>query len=298
MLNVPYALETDAMGKIIITVLNELRAPTTCSSSIEALVYFGPGEDFELAVPYTRGTRNIVAQSGLGNLNQETLATSKAVGNSTVPGFNLVHSQFCIGELCTSIKMLISRAYEWRPSAVYGVSGSVYPWAHALMTYGSVTGTKLVPACPVDLIGELAAGYALYRGGINLYINPTGATDMPVRVGPSPTVVGEAVVLAVALSEIAPAAVYPTATMNAAMAICPSSQRQGASFKMPYYNRTSSSLNNMYVNGSTIPADISAPLSRMGWNGSATGTEILRSAAEDYQLGYFIGWGQQLTTYA
>ncbi len=296
MLNLPYIRNSDPHGLVTIHVLNELRAPSTCAQSIKCLMYWGVGDDFELAVPKPTNPRNIMPQSG-ESLNDDTLLSDKVVGNGDAPAWSHDQSQFCIGEICTSIKMMISRMTSLRWTSTFGGGGAYYPFSWALPTYGITTGTKTFSTAPVDVLGELALGYVYFRGGLNLGLSNFSTGDAMYRISPQLKAAGDAFVTSTAYGSITSTAVSSSADELAGYHLFPSTIFGGAMVKVPYYNATHISPVYPSTAGTTVIGDTVSPQFKYSWTSSATQTELMRGAAEDFQLGYFIGWGPQIINY-
>lgn len=296
--NVPYISAESYIGLLNIQIMNELRAPTTCSNSLQILMYFGPGDDFELAKPKPTPSLNIYPQGGQDeSLNQETLVTDKPIGNAEDVPFDFFHSTVCIGELVTSVKMLINKFYLLRPSTTITNVGSKFnPWTFSMHTYSQATAAYNVPLLGRDFISEIAAGYGLYRGSMRIMLTNSTNNAFPVYAGLEPTTIGGPPYVNAAPTSLDFAALPVIGTSMSSSLVASQDLRQGAIYTIPYYNDCPSSINRVYVKDSTNSSLDSVPKTSLTWKTNEVPL-ILRSAGEDFQFGYFIGYGPQFVTF-
>jgi len=126
-------------GQLDVQVLNELRAPETCSTAIDILVYFSGAEDIEFMGP----TGNIGASSSavgylpfypqIGDLDVNV------IGGGNKPTFTTHNAEESGGEIFASIKQLLTRyslLYEDTATTISaGNAMYVWPWLKGVFFY-------------------------------------------------------------------------------------------------------------------------------------------------------------------
>jgi len=179
------AYTNQTSGWVDIVVLNELRAPETCSQSITIQVFWTPGEDFEyqvptkpygiLGVPFSPQTSeserfppelDLTVFGIEPNPGPEVQIVDKPIATVSVSSTNTDHSSKCIGEHFLSIKQLLSRMQ----TLMFGAAPSqtlvtIAPWSFGVLTLNSSaqvgTGEWLTDA--MSIFGPM---YAFYRGSM------------------------------------------------------------------------------------------------------------------------------------
>jgi len=118
-------------GRLDVIVLNELRAPETVSSSIEVLMFWFAGDDFEFNGA-DAGARYFPPYKAHAVPVLDTV-----IGDQAVPVKNSSPADECFGEYFCSIKQLLQRyTVIVVPNTLSGTSGIVWPW------YAGVLGTS------------------------------------------------------------------------------------------------------------------------------------------------------------
>lgn len=255
---------------------------------------------------------NIKPQSG----DKPNTKVAGVIGNdtSTIPAIE----EFTIGEKFTSVKQLISRysrMYFAAATMDNAVAFRMYPWS-----VGGVLGTPAIATGSYlgDMYSYLAPGYALARGGMRYNINCSNSVLSQVDFsrdifdlmenGASATVQYGGTTLpnsfangSNATSNIWTRPVIATGagtktTANPAVFV---QSTNGIEVYVPQYNNNPSRL----IPYDVTPAKVSnnypyytVPFNAISWDSLSTVTnkKIYRAAAEDAQLGYFIGFPASL----
>lgn len=133
-------------GKLTISVLNQLRAPDTCSLTVDMIHQYVGGDDFEFQVPSV-GPSIFIPQS-------DTRIISMMPKGREMPSRSLDHATRCISESIQSLKQVINRSAQWgRIGSTSATNNVIAPWA---FTAGSISG-----------IGNLVSG-----GNAGFYQDP------------------------------------------------------------------------------------------------------------------------------
>lgn len=270
-------------GNFYIMALDSLVAPADVPSSISVLVSVRGAPDFAIAQPSQAIPAVAVAQSGLGK--DETLQLN--IGDIAPSGNDFSKNSQCIGETFLSLKNLIS----------------VYRFCGVTFSMNEVTSVSLVPHAfsykgttgynnfERDILSPIAMCYALYRGGINIYIpqevNSTRLLTSSLATSTANTHPIESFAVdranTLAFIHASPTQVYRLDQNNAHVNI-------------PFFNYTPSAsvIDSAYnLSSSAVLAKVHPTLNfRILSNGNAPSVasnfDIFRCAADDYQLGCFI----------
>lgn len=293
MKNISWYRMNQILGTLSIRVLNELRAPETCSSSIKILFFLSAGPDFEMAVPLHSYQFPIVPQMDIG-ANSATLGVNKAIGTSHIEDVSIDHNALCIGERTSSVKEMIMRSYQiyTDTSDLWAQGFKLYPYAFdiARPTLNSISPTY---AGYMDIFSDIASGYSLWRGSVNMQIVNTKTGDgnfacaIMEDTGTSYIDVGASV----------------SAPLNGTISpqrrnvpwFIPNNNYNMINLKIPYYNQTRSTIMR-YGSGqlSNISDSYDRPTTKLfgALFGTPTSTTsvVRRSAADDFQFGYFTGF--------
>jgi hypothetical protein len=311
-----YLLCTEASGFLDIMILNELRAPDTCSQAIEILVYVSGGNDFELQIPgFVPGTDSRYTMpfspQTLSENTGDKVILSGPVGGSDHQKHNIDHASRCTGELPMGIKQFLSRSAPviFKTAVGGNANGfSVWPWHSTVISTTVTTGALTGPATGPDLYTFFSTMYAYYRGGVNITVrNNCAATYVPypttIFLTPvdltantlpwrNQQVNNATNTVANYLVSGAPIGLQGVAINQSNIGLW--------SAKVPYQSRTKMSLalHQTGVNG-YIPNEVSQPVIMMEATslGGFTSYEPYRSFADDFQLSYFIGCPPVLITY-
>lgn len=304
------------MGTIQVRVLNTLQAPATVGASIDFLVYYAAAEDYEVAVSNNPSLTPYCPQSG----DKPNTKSVGVIGNdtSTIP----MVEEYSIGEKFTSVKQLISRYSRWYTYSTAfdtAVGFRAYPWG---VGYLRTVGTVLTNGALIgDMYGFVAAGFGLARGGMRFSINNANSVFSQVdysrqifdlmEATSSCTLQNAGATLAtgfpnssaaVSSQWIKPGVSGATGTMTTANPAIFVQSTNGIDVLVPQFTNNPSRLIVCDVNTtdkvSTNYNYAHVPYMALQWqNSSSTSTNkaLYRAAAEDAQLGYFIGFPALVT---
>lgn len=240
-----------SFGTFFISVLDPLAGPDTVSSSVEVVVEVAGMDDFELAVPVT--AREFVAP-----LDSFPIWQSGSFEPISADHVGAA-AEYCIGERLNSIKQLIMRAQVdtvMQSLTSYAIGlGFVHP---SFFPDSSVpTSLNNVDTSYTSYFGDC---FAMARGGFHVDI--IGLTN-EARCTAWPTVGS------ISLDNM------PIVTENAT----------ACHVKLPYYNMRSRHLTTTtaFSNNNTVTAVAAL--------GTSTAGIAYKRAAEDFQFGYFLGFG-------
>lgn len=308
-----YLPSTSYSGKLDIIVLNELRAPETAASSVDLLVYACGGKDFEVAVPGRNGLGAAVPFYPQGGASPEADQTivKEVVGDYVVPPLTTHFASMCTGEMFTSIKQLLTRYTPLVSSSniTPNASGtfSFAPFSINVLGMDFLTGNLIKPILGYDAIDNFAAGYAFYRGSVQIITTCTTTTTGVTGVStilPAPA--------------FGPGSSYSTATtydhlvtnvMDPVTGNAPQltgyqvfdTGVNNTEVKVPYYNAYHMTLIDPVAAGAnTMPSATSDPKSYLvtSYLGAASATaRIYRAASDEFQLAYFLGFPPVLISY-
>lgn len=246
----PYLNGAESYGTFFISVLDQLSGPDTVSTVLPFIVEVCGVEGFEFAVPIAP----IDVHAPQGTLYSAQGGEFKPFDATTVDS-----AQICIGEKLNSIKQLLSRACPFallRGSTTTMNVTSVTGFPTFMPNNTAPTSLANIEACYLSYFQQ---AYVLSRGGFVLDVVPH--------------------VSGLFLTA------YPTKVGLDANAIC-TEGRTALHVKAPYFckrskNITTSNYSNPN-NGLTITC--------RGGSSTIDSSIVYRRAAEDFQLGYFIGF--------
>lgn len=150
-------------GLLSVKVVNELKNPDTASTSIEGLVFFMAGDDFEFQGPVAYNKYQAFSpESGTG----DALA-SCCIGNSEVTYETVDHAQRTFGEMFTSVRQLLLRNnILYRKSITNANNYSIWPW---FVSAPYVASNALQsPNLGGDNYNMIAPMYAFFRGSMDV----------------------------------------------------------------------------------------------------------------------------------
>lgn len=184
----PYLLQSDYQlcdveyGKVSVRVLDRLRAPETCSQTVEILSWVTFSEDFELAQPCIAPLTNFPfePQSDEDVLHSRAskLMSDQAVGGQKLAHDDLLHAKRCMGERILSIKQLLLRASPISLTNNCPTTTSQFamdPRSCMAIRQNAVTGLLNYGRLGADLLNVLGPMYMFNRGGVNIHV--TNVTD-------------------------------------------------------------------------------------------------------------------------
>lgn len=291
MTSLNWLTSNQSSGFISIDIVNNLRAPETCSSSIDVLTFWSAGPDFEFGGPMEGLNSNpvlMVGNSDMPGNGTEKVIISDVIGAAKVPSMTLTSDMMSIGENITSIKQLLNRnsliQYNSYPAS-NGLTISPWFWSATTTTPGAITAIT----CPGgDFMSAMALMYSFFRGGIRVMIcgmNDNCYASLWNKQNNN---------YIDAPRSLTHATWYlPGQTSHNAYGVGIVSYKeakQHASFIVPYYNDERCSVVDFSTTNSHTLVDASYPevvLNVVGYVSPPAPT--FRSAAEDFQLSLFIG---------
>jgi hypothetical protein len=324
--NLPYMIETGFLstqsysGNLDIIVLNELRGPESVSSSVQLLLYFAGGDDFEFAVPGW----NFTADSRLSLpfspqvLGEEELV-AEGVGSEPLKGLTTQYTEHQIGETVTSIKQFLNRysRLQLKNEPMLGNGAMIYwPWSQSVLYMNSSTGVLSGATVGGDVYNLFASLYAFYRGGSRTMIQHAAQDS---------TGLGNFGVMSITnipldpLDQAGGPVTYPIIAAGSAVvggitgidwtSSSSSTGLQGfvlnqggigtLSAMLPYYCRTKCSLNLRQTTQDRVPIERSQPMGGLHFNGPGALQfyGLYRSFPDDFQLHYFVGCPPTFSSY-
>lgn len=320
--NRDYLTMAENSGYLDVLVLNELRAPETCTDTVNVLMYARGAEDFEVQVP---GPINYPVYSPQMNPNFTSgndAVICETIGNYGETGPSLEHAELCVGESFTSIKQMLARYVQTFYNSFTGASTVSASQFHAWPWWRSATYLKSTglsgPIASADTYAMVGPMYAYYRGGVRVQFTPFQSAAPTV---PNPTwTVG----LANGLLIIGTSAVFTfsgtllesfyhtalsaipvnwwdmtlvtgayVATLFTSGINCQESSTGSIAAVVPYYSRYRMSFGMSQTTDDKIPNTTTSPdinLVVTTPNGAVmNGGVLARSFTDDFQLMYFIG---------
>lgn len=274
----PY-LETDnSYGAFRVSVLNPLVAPDTVANSIDIGIEIAAGPDMEWAYPQRikLSPTTFYAESGISLGVSDIVKQEKCLGSSTATAnFGADVASLCIGEKIMSIKQLLNR-WCYLTGDRPGGNGTVYRpfdlYPSKKASLGPVTASSFN-----DYITVFGSMYRFNRGGVNVkfYTPSTNRFNCILSYSDSNVFT------------------LPTAVtqnfMESSINDNPASHK--CSVNVPMYSRFHTRTSTCGAGLTTRPRapDTSPSFLSININGTDTSTAFGRYAADDYQLGFFIG---------
>lgn len=294
-------------GDLRILVLNELRCPETCASTIDMLVYLEPGHDFELAVPssdpnYYPGFFSPQMDSS------STVLVQRGVGGARVVPDSLEVDQYTVGERFTGVKQLINRmanllpvttASPWNTHRNFVLYPQFLSCAGLVSSAGGVLST---PPFISDPLSFCAGMYAYSRGSVDVAFS--NAITGPIMGGVIPGLIKVASGGSSAVPYVVDYTNYGTPNTASGYligysqittpAVVPTDNTDGVNyFHCPYYNNYPITLNTFFDGTQAgLWTESSFPETALSLSGSSnfgTTSCLFRNAGDDFQLSFFIG---------
>ena len=288
----PYKMVGESYGNVSVTVINPLIAPATVSSTISLLVEASAAPDFEYAVP--NQPNSAVPVTVFNPQSNKFVPTTdvNSIRTSVIGGSDIVHdddisSRACVGEKVKSILSLMKKfTLSYRNNTAYA---ELTPFALKRAGTGPGNASYRDYTDYIDIFSSL---YAIGRGGVRyktiprFAITATNTASVAIR-NPGATD------LFPALSS----AVIPSGMTNANQQIYSNHGCAGFEYQIPQYDncygRALLECSSDFVNPSYNTASITVPrLTVFLSTPQATGANYYhhyRAAADDFQLGYFVG---------
>jgi len=315
-LTLPYLLPTNynpvlnGMGYLDIRILNELIAPPTVAQSIQMLMYWNAGPDFEFQLPTTF---NINAQPIMPQMNDDIgdeVIKCGNIGGVNVPNLGLEFAEESIGEMFSSVKQLTSRFNQVYSSVVTTNTNTLgyYPW-HVSNIY-MVPATGVLASCGVggDMFSTVACMYAYMRGNMRVVLQPslvsggipTTLNNIPFSVVNNPypnnaglNILGTSLVTAGTLGHGTLAWELPTAIPLKNIGVAVTNPGNGLlAVEVPYYTAYKFSAIVPTSNSVLVTSDPSRCLSYMSVytpTASLADFSLYRATGDDFQFAYFLG---------
>lgn len=173
----PYAYVNQAMGQLVISVVNELVAPSTVNSSVQFLSEVCAAEDFELAMPSNNGPSALVPfRLGQPQGGQEDIPDNDKDPEPTLGGHEMLRSSLLPAEVCMGEKVNSLRTLLKRPNIVFTANNINWTQGDpgACFTATSInTSTTSTPSYTtfrtyVDYYSVVVSCFYMSRGGINI----------------------------------------------------------------------------------------------------------------------------------
>ncbi|AZB50981.1 ORF 2 [Bemisia-associated dicistrovirus 1] len=303
----------DVPARLEVFVENELRNTQTTSSSVNIVCFQGAGADFEFAVPIAPRSRpyinpavpdgDLATPQGL-----DFLPLNMATGLSNTQPMHASPHKYTVGEKITSVRQLIKR-YQLigYGDAVRGLVYILYPFA--------MIRPEGAPTLAFDMLSVFSTLYQFRRGSIRFMVVPVEpGSDFLLRYDPE-VGVADAPTIDVAnpfgvRCPIRTVTAFPSGLSieeQNLVATVPfrSHLSGGMEVEFPYYSRfhklktsiqAGDSLNGSYlgqIREGRVPAGIAFFELRNVEDPDASNdsvrTDIYRSAADDFTLGYLLG---------
>lgn len=324
----PFLLEynyiniAETSGVLDIVVLNELRCPETCSSTIEVLMFANGAKDLEYAGPRVLNPFTGGNKVPYPMYPQAKAMADKPIGDCCEYPLTSGPASESIGEQFRSVKQFLNRSsllpYGGSPT-LYDDGILIWPW---FSTYGALntgSGTYLIPDPSGDIYNWIAPMFAFYRGGVNIHVTTVNAvsTSTTAYTGGAPLNITGSIwmnntVIGLATSAIQSALDYTSSTLTsiaswpASVGFTSTNAAGLATFEVPYYSRSKCSLvvPSWSNAGLQIPNDISQPpmFANLFWSGcknsNSNQPKLYRSFRDDFQLSYFLGVPMLAFTYS
>jgi hypothetical protein len=303
MFNTPYVDTSVAAGLIQIHVLNELECASTVSQTIDVLVYANAADDFELAVP--SADRMLIVPEG-GEMQH---LVTKGIGGVSIPDPSLGPSESCVGEIFVSLKQLLmssrlwfGRAFDTTTIGNYTIM-NIKPFFHVLYSPDVAAATNGVykkPPFGVDYLSKLATGFLFERGGIRLTqpasssVNGSTYANLARRINDAYSGAGYDIINPDAVGPFTVSSGIDSGT--APLALRGTSYQGVLDITVPHYAKThirfvravTDTAAGTFVSSDDYPKHDCMITFRTQTLDNLRGS--LRGAADDYALGYFIGF--------
>nr|AWK77855.1 structural polyprotein [Bundaberg bee virus 1] len=294
----------DITGTVFIEVLNELRAVSTVTSSIDVLVEVSGGPDYELAAPSqnlfqpvsisSSPSSSILsrirakAQSGEEATREEeqTPLNKDQLGSKDVFKHLWPNNLFTMGEKITSVRQLIKRAATYGTLSTPTNQWVLYPW-RMLGTYSRTSNGAKNPQsfAPLDYFSRI---FVFGRGGINFKLIPRTANQSRAIVKatvsyPSNVTLNSTVLYEDTASE---AVSY---LQNGATQVIINDLEGCIDFYVPYYsNYHMFPISDLIQDAANEDLGVFPPV-KVTVSNQGGDCDLYRSAADSFQFGYLIG---------
>jgi len=325
-LNLPWLLaksylrtDGNCSGRLDVVVLNDLRAPDTCSTTIDIIVLVRAGDNWEYQTPKStnRGMQPYYPQS-----NSQEEIYDGGIADTKKEQLSTFYSEKCIGEHILSLKQFLNRNSQMvglTSSKPWSGNGSITidPYYVSGTAINVTSGALTTPSYGADAFSWIAPLYAYMRGSVRWQIvtdGPTSTTgtstgDAHTYVYTTPgALVGQSLTVPYAPNLVLDglsgsfSPLYGTQAHYPLGAPNPDDRGPGISFyEFPYYCRYPVS-HPTVANGLTYSTtDDTYPTTSMtitSNNALSADNQYYRSFSDNFTLSYFIGCPPLMVTYS
>lgn len=300
-----------SFGTFTVMVSTPLVAIPSVSSSISMLVYVSALDDFELYFPFSTPS---VLTAEMGGDDNDCL-TCKSIGDAPTNDLTLAPSMTCAGEVFVSLKQLLQMPrlmknagffFNNTPNPTY--SGTRFiPWARGLpVPSTTVRGSYSTPVLGGDYITEISQGFAFERGGLRFLFpfQPSTYGDVVCTLVNSPGGTPPIATSPISIHTNSPALTLPGnwSSLQPQLAksgfggsfdvIVPHSSRYP--FRLTYCDITPL---NQWIKRPDVPTTYLNFYRTTTNDAQGLLQNIYRAGADDYALGYFIGFPTFISQY-
>jgi len=311
-LELPYLVPADfiaftqAMGKLDVVVLNELRCPETASGSISILMYACAGDDFEVQGP--RSFPPTYSPQSKQWTQGAEVAVCDVIGDEQEGMANLDHASKTFGEYFSSVKQLLNRyanlSFSGTPSS--GSTRFIWPWSiGTTVTLSTGVTTYGFVGYALSFFGPM---YAFKRGSVRLGILQYSASAIVknafLSLVTSSSYVNtlKDVIYTPTFTTSLEGDTYTTSYLTRpgpCPAIFSDGTVQNEFIHVPFYCNNRISLNVKNSTSNKIVSSDSLPLNGVifaNFFSTIANLVVNRSCGDDFQLSYFIGAPPQFNT--
>jgi len=159
----------------LFNVLNQLKAPETVSSSVDLLVYFCAGDDFEVQGV---STSKIPPPLYINATAHGDMIVSETIGAQPTKSLTVLPSAVGIGEHFTSVKQLIQRfnLLHQKTVTTHGSGYQINPYQWSFVAFAPSTAVTQSPTLGGDIMSYIAGCYGTYRGSMRVSASTASAT--------------------------------------------------------------------------------------------------------------------------
>jgi len=310
--NLPY-------GQVHVNVLNDLRAPSTVSNTLNILIEVSAASDFEFAVPTALTTFPVLfsyghtpptsttefsflakklpiddvedvdfsklkftPEAGDNETSQLDGSSQPVVNDSTIGTGEIIYDGMKSAAYCIGEKIMSLRQLMKRayPTVFVGSCSIIDFFPHINML--PVFGTTLIGNCIPSPHTFIECTFAYFRGSTRLRLYNYDYTHGTLRVFTANTIDSEGIALQQNGAYVTAAAGYPVTLGNGNIYPYPEVQ-------VPYYSQTH--MSSVQYNPTTSVSYGDFPRGRAVFlsTGDLNGTIITRQYGDDYSAGFFTG---------
>jgi len=299
MLHRHYLSPSQNMGRVNIYVLNDLRCPETVAQSVDLLVFWKAGDDFEYQSPVAP-----TVGAGIYTPQSDTVETiiNSGIAETAVKPCSTKYSSKSIGEHFLSIKNLLNRNSQLIPAVTSqnytGLTFTLNPWHISGITNVPAVGTIRSGAYSADAFSYLAPMYNYYRGKSRVLLTADSANNINVfndnGYFSSVSSTNYFAISGTTYGTNQTVTLTSDRDRNVFNTPVASGGNHGYQFAhVPYYSKYPVSFTQVWTGGTTnFYADETQPTSSVCFAATAnlgSSTVVQRSFCDDFQLSFFIG---------